>query len=398
LTVATGGLGGAGIVANTLRLAAVGAVYSGILTPTTDNTKNFFADRLTSGAVGAVTFAAMGAAAAGLEAFGGLPAPALRSVGDTILLGGATGFAGGAANAEATATIKEGNLLPSLPEFLGDVGTYTLFGAAFGAVSGVINRIENPIQDLKINDRYLRVYSDSDGNPFRVEGNSLTEQFSSVNKWFGWTSDKMPNGTWSTDNIDSMSEENPPYIESVVRDPDGSVNLVNEDSITHYGTDGLYKFQDLARERNALLWNHDVDDANRTFSTLYNNDENDNAGGRTFDKEDRVTKIYDPNGGKPTLADIHYDRSGAVRTFSVKASNETSINFGEDQSNPGTYIVSVGNSQYKFNGTIKPISSFSDNPDATVQFTTTDGKTFNYDAATAQSFVQTAKDNMQPVE
>jgi hypothetical protein len=33
LTVATGGLGGAGIVANTLRLAAVGAVYSGILTP-----------------------------------------------------------------------------------------------------------------------------------------------------------------------------------------------------------------------------------------------------------------------------------------------------------------------------------------------------------------------------
>ena len=396
LTVATGGLGGAGALATGLRLAAVGAVYSGVLTPSADNTKNFFADRATSAAVGAVTFGAMGAAAKGLDALGLFAAPAIRTIGSSIAYGAITGAAGGAANAEATATLKEGKLFPSAEELFDDVGAYTAFGAAFGAVAGGIQRIENPIQNFNINDRYLKVYSDSDGNAFRVEGNSPTKEFSSFTKMFGWTAEKTPDGTWSSDVNNPMSEEYPPQFQSVVRDPDGSVNLVGENQSSHYGTDGLYQYRDLARERDALLWNKDVDDPKRTLLLNYNNEENEDAGAQTFDNQDRVTKIYDPNGGQPRLADIYYSK-GSVNRFVLKENNQTSIYFGQDVSNPGAYDVTVGNSQYKFDGTIKTTSQYPYSNGATVQFTTNDGKTFNYDATTAKNFVQTAKDNMQLV-
>jgi hypothetical protein len=393
LTLATGGLGGAGAVATGLRLAAVGALYSGVLTPSADNTKNFFADRATSAAVGALTFGAMGAAASGLDALGTFAAPAIRSLAGSIGYGAIIGAAGGAVNSEATATLKEGKLLPSASEFFGDVASFTAFGAAFGAASYGLQRIENPIQNFKINDKQLKVYNDSEGNPFRLEGTQSTQSKNYPLDTFKWTADKGPDGHWSSYGEERLNDTYfaPPAVDSVVKDPDGSINLIGENQTTHYGTDGLYQQRDLARERAATQWNVDLDDEKRTLSTIMNEDPKESEVGRTLDQHDRLTKIYDGNGGNPTLADIYYDKSGDVSKFTVNADKQR-INF--TQSGNGSYDVYNGDSVYKFNGTIKPIGSLSSDA-ATVQFTSTDGKTFNYDAATAQSFMQTAKANMQ---
>jgi hypothetical protein len=141
LTMATGGLGGAGYLVSAARMGAVGATYAGVLQPSAPDSKNFYADRFTNAAVSGVTFASMGAGAAALDTLGIFAAPAARSFMGSTTYGALSGAVGGAASSEANAVIKQGRVLPTLPDFISNVGSYSAFGAAFGGIGYGVNRL-----------------------------------------------------------------------------------------------------------------------------------------------------------------------------------------------------------------------------------------------------------------
>jgi hypothetical protein len=393
LTVATGGLGaGAGAVATGLRLAAVGAVYSGVLTPSADNTKNFFADRATSAAVGALTFGAMGAAASGLDALGTFAAPAARSLMGNVAYGAITGAAGGAVNSEATATLKQGKILPSASEFFGDVASYGAFGAALGAASYGLQHIGNPLEKVKIDNKQLTIYNDQNGSPIRIDGK--VPVIDDPSESIKWRAMKSPDGKWTTTAQPKYDTDViPPEINSVVKDPDGSINLIGENESRHYGADGTYTYRDLAQERVDAKNATDAAEAARTADVVVNDGTN---ASRTFDYTGRLTKITDGAPSVGTRAYLSYGNSGDVSNVSVKANNQN-INFNESSTEKGAYNVRVGDSVYKFNGTIEPVASQEGGKADTLEFKSSDGKTFNYTAASSRDFVQTAKSNMELV-
>jgi hypothetical protein len=130
-SIATRKLGGPRYLPATARLTAIGAVDAGIFQPSDTHSKNFYADRATSAGVAAVTFSAMGAGAAGLDRLGVLAKG--RSFGSVAGYSALAGAFGGVAHAEANAVLKENRALPHGKELVSDVGSYALFGVAFGA-------------------------------------------------------------------------------------------------------------------------------------------------------------------------------------------------------------------------------------------------------------------------
>ncbi len=144
LTLATGGLGGAGYLGSAARMGTVGAAYTGIFQPSDPNSKNFYADRFTSASVSGITFAGMGAAAAALDAVGIFAAPASRSLLGSTTYGAISGAAGGTVYSEANAIFKQGRVLPKFTDFISDFASYTAFGAALGGIGYGVNRLMNP--------------------------------------------------------------------------------------------------------------------------------------------------------------------------------------------------------------------------------------------------------------
>jgi hypothetical protein len=364
LTVATGGIGGAGAIATGLRLAAVGAVYSGVLTPSADNTKNFFADRATSAAVGALTFGAMGAAAVGLDAVGIFAAPAARSVAASIGYGAITGAAGGVVNAEATATLKEGKVLPSASEFFSDVAAYSVFGGAFGAASYGLQHLGNPLQHITIGNKQLTVYNDSAGNPVRLDGR--LPFVDDPNEHIDWTSMKSQDGSWVTKAKPKFDTDViPPEIDSVVKSQEG------------------------VDAKNAA----DAAEAARVADVVVQN--TNNSGSRTFDYTGRLTKINapvrDPDVVNRADAYISYGDSGNVSSLTTYT-GDNQMNFFER--GPGKYEARVGDSIYNFDGTIKPVASQAGAKADSLQFTGTNGKSFTFNPNDVSNFEQTAKENM----
>jgi hypothetical protein len=145
LSPALARVGGAGTLAAVGRSAAMGAIYEGILQPGSDP-QNFWSDRFKSASVGAVTFAAYGAAGKVMDsqmprlALGRILAPEVRGLTASIEYGALSGIAAGLAHAEANAIIKDGSLLPGA-EAIADVGTYALFGAGMGAAGWAAERM-----------------------------------------------------------------------------------------------------------------------------------------------------------------------------------------------------------------------------------------------------------------
>jgi hypothetical protein len=390
LTLATGGLGGAGAVATGLRMAAVGAVYSGVLQPSADNSKNFFADRATSAAVGALTFGAMGAASVGLDAAGIFAAPAARSIVGSIGYGALTGAAGGVVNAEATATLKEGKALPSLSEFFGDVASYTAFGGALGAASYGLQHLGNPLQHVKIDNKQLTIYNDRSGNPVRIDGQ--TPVIDDPSESIKWTSLKSPDGTWTSKaQPKSYADVIPPEVDSVVKSPDGSVDLIGQNETRHYGADGTYQYRDLYQEGVNAQKAADAAEKARTADVVVKN--TDNSGSTTFDYTGRLKNLSESTRHVQSNANISYDQStGDVHNVTVRVGNDIA---DFTRSAPNTYEARIGDSVYKFDGTIKPVASQPGGKADTIEFKSNDGRTFNFKPGDTNGFVQEVKDNTQ---
>ncbi|HEY9713118.1 MAG TPA: hypothetical protein V6C72_06590, partial [Chroococcales cyanobacterium] len=117
---------------------ATGALMGLALTPSDPN-QNFWMSRLKSGAIDAGTFAAMGAAGAGLNSissFGLQDASLARRVFTTAAVGAGSGLPGGFVNAELSSLLN-GKGAASL----GDVGNNMAGFAAFGGLMGGVGAL-----------------------------------------------------------------------------------------------------------------------------------------------------------------------------------------------------------------------------------------------------------------
>ncbi|MBS1996295.1 MAG: hypothetical protein JSS86_08300 [Cyanobacteria bacterium SZAS LIN-2] len=141
LSLATGGLGGAGYLASASRMGAVGASYAGLFQPSDPQSKTFFGDRLANAAMAGAALAGMGAGAAALDATGAFAAPAARSLFGSMAYSGVSGAAGGAAYAEADALLKQGRAFPQLNELRSNVVGGAVFGAAMGGIAYGVGRL-----------------------------------------------------------------------------------------------------------------------------------------------------------------------------------------------------------------------------------------------------------------
>ncbi len=185
MTMATGGLGGAGYLVSAARMGAVGAAYAGIFQPSDPNSKNFYTDRLCGAAVSGATFAGMGAGAAALDTLGVFAAPAARTFIGSTAYGALSGAAGGAVYSEANALIRQGRALPKFTDFISDVGSYSVFGAALGGIGYGVNRLMNPKPKLVSGDnnevtvangKTISVHDEGDGgaNTTPVDSKPMT--------------------------------------------------------------------------------------------------------------------------------------------------------------------------------------------------------------------------------
>lgn len=142
LTRALGSIGAVGLSVSPVKMGVLGAGYNGLFEPTDPASKSFFRDRAANAATGFGTFATMGASYAGLERYGLLAAPAHRTFAGSLTGGSIAGIAGGAANAEINAIIREGRWANGY-ELAADALGFGLFGAIHAGFGHGLNRVSS---------------------------------------------------------------------------------------------------------------------------------------------------------------------------------------------------------------------------------------------------------------
>jgi hypothetical protein len=225
LSAATGGLGATTALGSALEMGAVGGAYGAVFQPSDAKSANFWRERVTNGAIGAATFAGMGAANALLDATGKLAVPAARSLAGTIGSGALVGAGGGIAHAEAKAVLKDGKVVPTFKDLTSDVENYAAFGAAFGAGGYALSRLFSPPEHFELHrsggTKNYDIYSDAQGNPVRME---LEVPYDMSVRTDFLHSVKMPDGSWSTKQWSNADPEPLPYeVLSVTRSAKGSI-------------------------------------------------------------------------------------------------------------------------------------------------------------------------------
>ena len=187
------------------RMAVTGAVYEGILTPSSSDSANFFSDRLKAGAVGAGTFALMGLSAAAVDKLPLFAVPEARSLMGSIGYGALTGSIAGAGRAEINSLIKEQRFASGY-EILSDATQYGLFGGTFGALSYAQNAHAH-IARQKADGRPTAFESDKkfkvldikrDAHGDVVKAVISRPSYQSSYRQMTETLTKMTNGAWST--------------------------------------------------------------------------------------------------------------------------------------------------------------------------------------------------------
>lgn len=200
-------VGGAGITGTALRSGIVGGIYAGLLTPSADGSNSFIQDRLTNGLIGATTFAAMGAATAGLDRTGLFAVSELRSLGGSMSIGALSGLAGGVAHAEVDALLNKGKLLPTMNDLLTDAVSYSAFGATMGGINWGWNKAT---VNLKVNETTsmvktehgviegrIKYTTNSNGEVIQMKADLPNGGYAKGAR-VGWSSTKMSNGSWSS--------------------------------------------------------------------------------------------------------------------------------------------------------------------------------------------------------
>jgi hypothetical protein len=351
--------GGANLLATAgslaLRLGAVGAVYSGVLQPTDANSKTFVQDRLTNGAVGFATFAAMGAAAPLLDSTGIFATSAVRSLGGSITYGGIAGAVGGAAHAESTAVFKQGKALPTIGALAGDVASYGALGMAFGAASFGVNHL-TPLdsQTVTADGRTATVYTDNSGTPVKAEvnGPSLNDPYQNV----FYRSTKMTNGTWSTNAFEANSDGTPSILGAVAPHIDDV--QVNGSQIKISGGSVVREFNDggayVREDASVPEW---AAHPEQYWAKYYpKEDINGTTVGREYDEQMRPTGLWSARTTPPAYAvdneaSFSYGQDGALNRVMLGVDHLNEI--GLEKQADGSWNFSNGSTQYRWQGDIK---------------------------------------------
>jgi len=378
LTMATGGLGDAGVAASALRLGAVGAAYTTLLQPTDPSSGHLIEDRLKNGAVAFGTFAAMGAAGAAMETTGLLATSAARSFVASTLTGAASGAVGGLAHSEANALINEGKLLPSGGEVMNDVENYAAFGAAFGAAGYGINRALQPAaKSFDAEGNKLTVQEDRQGNPVSLTGETRGQ--TDPNAQIQWSGTKMANGTWTSKAWEKPGTEQgydyvvPPGIEKV--QTDGSQAIVTGGGIERVFNDGgTYTRTNLVRQQAEL----ESAKATAAYNAKYNPTEDIDGAtvGRSYDQKMNLTglttRVPGSDSSYDSSASINYDQNNNVTSLSVSEKGSPTIALKKTGDN--SWTVYRDNTNYKWNGEVKVIPNGGAGHPEQLQFIPADGK------------------------
>jgi hypothetical protein len=368
LSLATGGLGsGAGIALDGLRMAAVGSVVGGVLTPTDANSQTFFSDRIKNAAVSSIAFGAMGAAGSAIEAVASTEATvAARTLMANTGLGAGSGAAGGAAYAEANAVINQKRILPSAADFQTDVISYAAFGAAMGASATVIARPLMP-ERLGSAGHELNLFTDRTGSAVRIERPSYWATKGADGKW----KSKVSLVDW-----DSIIA---PPIHSVAREADGTVTIVSHQQgiITNFG-DGT--FRDLTAEAADSKAAAERAEALRTADKVVYDD----SGSQTYNYKGQLKGFK--------LGRNHAALSWEDNDIQHVTLDTASQHFDFSRDADGSYVVHAGLSAYRFEGTITPVSSQSSGALNALEFKGTNS-TFNFTSSRSGDFATALEQN-----
>jgi len=346
LSIATGGvadiLGGAGLAGGIGTAAATGALYGGVFTQSDNNSKHFFEDRLTNGAISGLTFAAMGGAAKYLGSSSYFAVQEVRSLGGSLAFGALTGAAGGAVGAEATAVLKDHKALPSGGEFVSRVGTQALFGATFAGLSYGYNVVNGPLSkptEVESGRGSITTINDSQGQPVGVKATIVDDNPAGEPRTLVQAV-KMGDGTWS-----SSSNRG---VNSVTASPDGSVHLQNgwnetynfePGRLTRTTSDG--NTRTLSAPTSPYIYENYRPNGEHEFTTATN-------GSRVLDtKGNTLWMTNDHNGSNG--ANMEYDANGQLSR--VRIVGETGPNITLDRAGTDTWTYEDVYNLYSLKGT-----------------------------------------------
>jgi uncharacterized protein with FMN-binding domain len=383
-TIATSGvadvLGGAGLAGTALRFGALGAAYTTFLQPTDDNSQHFFEDRFANGAIALGTYAAMGGAAAGLDALGTFAVPGARSLAASLAYGGISGLAGGVAHSEATAVLKDNKAIPSLYDFGKDLLTYGAFGMAYSGIGFEANKLMSSPPRLFTTDKNTaQVTSDAQGNPIQASFNvSSTDHSTQIQV----VSSKMTDGTWSTT---ATADSGIPVLQPQVSDVkvDGNTLYVKgADGYDRSFTDGgAYQRIDVVKQaRDAALaaeW------------AKYNKVDTQNGVtvARNYDKDMRIqTMKATPEGATKAESNafLSYDSSGQPKYVSM---SQGAQNFMMSKQPDNSWRVYANDQTYKWNGDVHVLPATAGGAEQ-IQLTPSGGTSSTFDVKTGISSVK----------
>lgn len=247
-----GNLGGEGLRGTALRAGIVGGIYNGIFMPTDDKSENFLADRVTSAAVGAATFAAMAGVGFKMEQSGAYRVPEIRSLAEHMKLGAASGAAGGVVHAEANALFKKGELLPTMSELTTDTLSFAAFGAGMGAMQWAGHRISSPREyeiyskvptNEGVENGHIKYTLNKNKEVIRMQADIPNGE----NGRIGWVSEKMSNGMFRNQGIQivdgkiKMVDFEVPKVNGIQVSKDGLQMRTADGSVKELKSDGRFE-------------------------------------------------------------------------------------------------------------------------------------------------------------
>lgn len=375
LSLATGGLGGAGYLAVGLRMGIVGAAV-GVFQPSDPDSKSFFADRAVNASVSAATLGSFGLAAAGLNELGVFAVPAARSLTGSLTYGALIGAAAGVGHSEANAILRKGEIVPKFSDLLSDMESFTAFGATYGAIGYGVNSFTGPPpQHFETPKGTADVFSDQGGNPVRVNTNmqALNDSYTNVNMQVV----KMTDGTWSTRaSADDGSSVLPSNTDSVIRSPDGSItmtgtNWANHDIVRRFDAAGTYTRQDLTQQA------QDAEDKIR-IERLYGKTVTDDTSTRQYTPDGKLRQFHlvEESGYPKTGASIFYAKDGAVEGVSIRSAGEPELTLS--RTDQGGFNLQMNNQLYTWNGAVKVVPAVGANGLEHIEFTPAGGQPATY--------------------
>lgn len=349
------GLNGISTGAQVGRMAITGAVYEGVLLESDPNSKNFFTDRLKAGAVGAGTFAVMGATASAVDKLGVFAVPEARTLLGSVTHGVLTGSIAGVARSEINALVKE-NRFASGSELLSDTTQYAMFGGVFGSLNYAQNTYANAMRQKRDSrptsfeadrdHKVLDIKRDAEGNVVKavIERPAYESKFYTVQE----TLTKMTDGRW--ENLGRFKGEMRsvrwliPGV-TVNQAADGTLAILRNGGRDYGNYLSLYK------PNNQGFLNQKFDQAGFDPGMVKFSGANfalDNKGYREYDGN-LLNKMFQKDGQG---ASIQYNKDGSIESvrFDEPATKKV-LSFSPEKKGNG-WTVSDGEYTYSWNGKI----------------------------------------------